>query len=40
MLILFLQLYIAERQAENTGKHGVIVLEIFICFISFNVREL
>lgn len=40
MLILFIQLHIAERQAENTGKRGVIVLESTICFISFNVRGL
>ena len=33
MQALFLQLYIAERQAENTGKHGVIVLESSIYLI-------
>lgn len=32
MLILFIQLRIAERQAENTGKHGVIVLALLVLF--------
>lgn len=33
MQTLFLQLHIAERQAENMRKHGVIVLESNIYFI-------